>query len=398
MPKDTSPTETAQNSHGFIPIPVTLSLTDEGASLFSKIPNSIKQVKNKDGVSRLGMQSHQYNATSVQKLIMNGYVEEILVSMPELLKYRKEVLDTNALVVFGVLYKKLTPNLMKMFLESNILKEYNRKNVKNPIVGLSSIDKKSAEMLLVSKKAVFEVLTLELKNDVIQLIISESGLGEEDKFIRMRSLEKFIDYIDRRIWYLYYILYHTPGKAEVREAFARMIAKYLDRTKLATHLGNLLMEFVQNAEKVHFEKVYRENSMGHKDEFDKFLKVKKNREDLNQLAIKMKQNLQVAWKMNSEHSGSGNEYRIQILVSNRGVIGEMVRKNLQEKMRVDVDGVSVADFYKQSADAEKLGAGLGMLYISYLEEMCHKEKIRFNCQIFPETNRDITTVKVDFSL
>ncbi|MCE9498985.1 MAG: hypothetical protein K8R21_00460 [Leptospira sp.] len=386
------------NENFFIHLPVQLILTTQGQTLFKQTPGAVKKVKNREGMLKEGLESQSFNASSVQKLIMNSYLEEIYVSLPDLLRQRRQIIDTNNLVVFGILYKKLSPSLAEMMLNSAVLQDFNRKNPKAQITNLNNIDKAKLEAIRTAKKDFFEMMEVEINSEVVQRIISNPILEEEDRFLRMRSLEKFMGFIDKRIWYLYFVIYQSNMREEVRKSFADMIALYLDRTKLATHLSNLVMEFIQNSEKAHFERILVTQNIVSKTEVDKYLKDAQNRKFVIEEAIRKNQMLELSWNMNSETTSVGHTYRIQITISNYGLLEEKARSMLAGKMKTDVTGIPVSNFYKDSGDADKLGAGLGLLYISYLEDLCKKEKIKFNCNIFPEPSKEKTTVKIEIGL
>lgn len=121
-------------------LPANLIFTREGLALLSANPNAeIKRVSRKDGSPREGMQSKSYNAPTIQKMIMNSYLEEIYIKLPDLLRKRHEIISTNNLIVYAILYKKLSPSLARMLFESTVVKEFNRKNPKNSIVDLKHI-------------------------------------------------------------------------------------------------------------------------------------------------------------------------------------------------------------------------------------------------------------------
>ena len=385
-------------SDPFIHVPANLIFTREGLALL-KNSNSVKRVVDRKGVQREGLSSSSYNAPTVQKMIMNSYLEEIYVCLPDLLRKRYEIISTNNLIVYAILYKKLTPSLAKMFFESQVVKDFNRKNPKNSIVDLKHISKSATEKLLTAKRDLFNEIEREIRSAVIDLIAGNAGLSEEDKTERFKSLPKFIDWIDNRIWYLYFIVYQTPLKDQMRRSFARMIASYLEHTGIATHLSNLLMEFVQNAEKAHLERLIIRNHMATSGEIDKFLRDRDNRDYVIKEAIRQNQMVEVSWSMNPERSSIGHQYRISINVSNYGIINEKTRRGLTSKMKTNIDGIGLAQFYESNSDdPDKLGAGLGLLYNSYLEDICKKEGILYKCNIFPEPEKERTTVRIDLTL
>ncbi|HNE24339.1 MAG: hypothetical protein K1X70_19900 [Leptospirales bacterium] len=385
-------------SDSTIALPARMVLTREGLSLFAKNPESIKKVKSRDGMQREGLEADAFNAPTVQKLIMNSYLEEIYVRLPDPLRRRAQIISTNNLVVYAVLYKKLSPSLARMLFESTVVREFNRKNPKNSIVDLKHIPSEKVDGLRQLKPGLFEQMEEEIHADVVDRISSNPALSEEDKSVRVRSLPKFIKWIDKRIWYLYFIIYQTAMKEQMRKAFGGMIAIYLDHTKIATHLSNMLMEFVQNAEKSSLERIMVKNNLARREDVDRMLRDLDTRVKIVEIASKTDQMVDIAWNMNPERNSFGKQYRIQIIVSNYGLIDEVTRSNLARKMKTNVEGINIASFYQDSGDETKLGAGLGLLYNSYLEDICRAEGIQYKCNIFPEPEKEKTTVRVDLTM
>lgn len=385
-------------SDSTIALPARMVLTREGLSLFAKNPESIKKVKSRDGMQREGLEADAFNAPTVQKLIMNSYLEEIYVRLPDPLRRRAQIISTNNLVVYAVLYKKLSPSLARMLFESTVVREFNRKNPKNSIVDLKHIPSEKVDGLRQLKPGLFEQMEEEIHADVVDRISSNPALSEEDKSVRVRSLPKFIKWIDKRIWYLYFIIYQTAMKEQMRKAFGGMIAIYLDHTKIATHLSNMLMEFIQNAEKSSLERIMVKNNLARREDVDRMLRDLDTRVKIVEIASKTDQMVDIAWNMNPERNSFGKQYRIQIIVSNYGLIDEVTRSNLARKMKTNVEGINIASFYQDSGDETKLGAGLGLLYNSYLEDICRAEGIQYKCNIFPEPEKEKTTVRVDLTM
>ncbi|MEM7182269.1 MAG: hypothetical protein AAF518_15245 [Spirochaetota bacterium] len=378
-----------------IPLPCDLLLTPSGARVFTKGRVPLKSLDKIEGGKNLGLSSKNYNAQTVQKLVINGYLDEIFTQMPDLLRMRSQIIDTTKLLLFGILYKKMNPSIAGMLLNSPVMKDYNRKNVRKPINSLQDLDLARIEQINKSRENEMEVLELEVRDKVVQRIIIEKDLQEEDRLLRIRSLDKFIAFIDKRIWYLYYIVYQTNLKYRALDTFSNLVYDYLDRTKIATHLSNMIMELIQNAEKVHFEGLLRNNKLANTDrEIDRFLRDPENRKKAIVLAQQQKQLLQIAWRLSSEEA-VGRPYKIEIVINNHGVISNRIQRELSQKMQTHSSDVTMADFYNDPGDEGKLGAGLGLLYMSYLQEECKTANLKFRCQIYPVPEKDITTVKTE---
>lgn len=382
----------------YLKLPADIILSKEGMGIVSQSQLSISKMKNHTGAVKEGIGASCINAQTLQKMVMNSYVEEIFVQQPQLLALRHELISANNLVVYAILYKKLTPSISDKLFQSPIVKDFNRKNPKNAIVNLQQINRKAMEELMLRQKDLFDTLKKEIHEEVLRRISENSSLSREDKQLQTRSLDKFIAWIDQRIWYLYYIICQTGSRQEMMRDLAGIIAVYLKRTQIATHLSSLVMELIQNAEKAHFERIVVKRDLTEPGGADKYLRKKENRDAVAGAAKQYNELMTVAWNMNPDRSAVGHQYRIRITITNLGLIDEVTRVRINKKMKAEVDGLSIADFYSGDSKADKLGAGLGLLYNSYLEDYCHSEGIYYRCNIIPEPKTEKTTVSIDISL
>lgn len=382
---------------GFIDIPASIVLSAEGVQILSKSRTAIQRVPTRSGQPREGLLSQAFNAATVQKMIMNSYIDEIYYASPEFLTKRQQIISTTNLIIYAMLYKMLSPTMAKRVIESPVLREYNRRNPKAAILDFKHVPQKVMDDFLVKNKAILARIEHEMIDAVLSRITSETQLPEEDKIVRMRSLEKFVRWVDKRIWYLYLIIYQTPLKAEIEKAYVDLFFQYLDNTQIAVHTGNLVMEFIQNAEKAHLERVIVRNHLAASDKVDEYLRSKAHREQAIALAARNKQQLEVTWHFHTDRVSAGKAYNVKIILSNYGLINESTRANLAQKLKTDTAGIGLADFYEQPSESGKLGAGLGLLYNSYLEDVCREKGIRYFCTIFPEPRLEKTTVTLDLT-
>jgi hypothetical protein len=382
---------------GFIDLPANIILSADGLQVLSASKTPIRRLNARGGQARDGLFSQAFNAATVQKLIMNSYIDEIYYASGEFLSKRAQIISTTNLVIYAMLYKMLSPTLAKKVIESPVLREYNRRNPKSAIVDFKSIPQKVMDDFLAKNKAILARIEHEMIDAVLTRITADKSLPEEDKIVRMRSLEKFVRWVDKRIWYLYLIIYQTPLKKEIEAAYVELFFQYLDNTQIAVHTGNLVMEFIQNAEKAHLERIIVRNQLASRDQVDAYLRNKLHREQVVSLAERSKQLLEVAWLFHTDRVSAGKAYNIKIVISNYGLINESTRDALAKKLKTDTSGISLSDFYEDSGETGKLGAGLGLLYNSYLEDVCREKGIRYFCTIFPEPRLEKTTVTLDLT-
>jgi len=382
----------------YLKMPADIILSKEGMGIVSQSQLAISKMNDHKGAHKEGIAAGSINAQTLQKMVMNSYVEEILVHQPQLLTFRNEIISTNNLVIYAMLYKKLTPTISDKLFQSHIVKDFNRKNPKNAVVSLQQINRKTMEELMLRQKGAFDALKKEIHNEVERRIAENTALSIEDKQLQTRSLDKFIAWIDPRIWYLYYIICQTGARQEMLRDLSGIIAVYLKRTQIATHLSSLVMELIQNAEKAHFERIVIRRDLTGPGGADAYLRKKENREVVAATAKQYNELMYVAWNMNPDRSTVGNQYKISITITNYGLVDEVTRVHISKKMKTEVDGISIAGFYNGGDSPDKLGAGLGLLYNSYLEDYCHSEGIYYRCNVIPEPKTEKTTVAIDISL
>ncbi|RME88559.1 MAG: hypothetical protein D6767_09955 [Candidatus Hydrogenedentota bacterium] len=367
-----------------IDLPVRLALYEDGIiHLFGSL-TKLPYFTTSEGTRSQGIIRKGLNAPTTQKLIINGYVREIYVYLPELLVHRNKIIDLTRLSVYGLLYKKMNPTLAKLLLQSPVILEFNKQNPTSAIRSLSHVPLEQAKKIMAQKAQRKEILELEIRNEVVERILEDANLSEEDRLMHIKSLDKFVKFIDDRIWYLYMIVYASPLKEKVKYEFADLIASYLDRTKIATHLANVIMELVQNAEKANFDKLLMEMGwISSADESFSWLKNSEKRKKLVALAASQQKFLEIAWRFHKDEVMHKKDYRLDIVVRNPGIMTHSTEKKLASKMNTDVTDTSLSDFFSESKE-EKLGAGLGLLYISYLKEECQKAKLDFKTSVYSD--------------
>jgi hypothetical protein len=379
----------------YIALPTSILLSRDGVSAISKTNLAIKKIMNHDGFYNEGLSSEGFNAPVMQKMIMKSMINELHISMPEMLRKRQEILSTNSLILYAILYKKIGPALSEILLKSEALTDYNRKNPKNSIVSLRNISKERVIRFRQKYSQEFSVIQSALKIEILQKINDSPDLMEDDKQAIIRSLDKFIRWVDDRIWYLYFVFNRAGSKDHLRKKFAEVFRSYLNKTLIAVHSGNLLMEFIQNAEKAHFIRLIHNISAGRIIDPEFFLRSPENRRKITALAERTGELMNLSWVIQSSKTAMTSQFRLVIIVSNLGLIDEKQKKHIQKKMKAVTEGISLAGFYSNDG-SDRLGAGLGLLYNSYIEDLCRKKGIYYKAAVYPEPSKEKTTVRLEF--
>ena len=146
----------SESPKGFIDIPASIVLSGEGLAILSRSKTQIQRVPARGGVPKEGLLSQAFNAATVQKMIMNSYIEELYYASPEFLTKRPQIISTTNLIVYAMLYKMLSPTLAKHVIESPVLREHNRRNPKAAILDFKNIPQQVMDAFLSKNKSALD--------------------------------------------------------------------------------------------------------------------------------------------------------------------------------------------------------------------------------------------------
>jgi CHAT domain-containing protein len=202
--------------------------------------------------------------------------------------------------------------------------------------------------------------------------------------------------IDKQSWYIFYLISKTQERQEIIKKIENQLIEYLEKTKIADYFSLMLMEIIQNGEKAHLEKTARaRNILKENDEIDTVLKDQNTRQIIIDQAKKWNHNLSLMWKFENPDA-INSEYKLSVLLTNKGVVGDKTREKMQQKIKAEVKERDLSHFY-EDADPLKLGAGLGLFYLSYIEEACKKEDIKFESRIITDEKKEETIVHMSLN-
>lgn len=151
-----------------------------------------------------------------------------------------------------------------------------------------------------------------------------------------------------------------------------MIAEYLEKTKVSFYMNNLLMEFIQSAQRTHFERIFSSQHING-DQLEIVMADEENRRWAIEEAIQKNQYLTLSWDIRTEASFTGKNYKLILKITNHGIINESLKVLHTQKTRET-----------NLNDLTKISSEISHLLIKNIEEICKKEKISFRSSINPD--------------
>ncbi len=382
-----------QKKNPFISLQAQCFLTDGGENFFTKKQIPLRDMVGPDGRKRYGFTTPNFHAYVIQKLIVKRMISDIFVAKPSLLEKRNEIMDITKLVIYGILYKKFGPQLSKILVSTEMMDRYNKKNATKKITLNSKFNYDAISKLFEMKKEEITGLKKLMLARPISMIDTDEEIRPEDKLEKKLIVTKFVEMIDKQAWYMFYLISQTDERQTIIKQVEQQLIDYLEKTKVADYFSLMLMEIIQNAEKAHLEKIARQkNMLKPTDNIDNFLRDKGCREMAIEQAKKWNHYLNLSWKFeNPNVELDEEEYKLQVQVVNKGVVEQKAKKSMQSKIKTEVKESSLANFYEHS-DADKLGAGLGLFYLSYIDEACRNFNIKFESRIITDEKKEETIV------
>jgi len=362
-----------------IELPIVLILTDEGEYFFNQRHRTLEYSARSNQVGAEGMVLNAYSAKTLQRLIFAGYIARIEISRADFTSKRNEILDLAKLIAYGVLFKEYSIKLGKELKETPIVANWNRKNPSRAL-NSSNITKHS----LREGESVKNVEVLrEVQNAVIQEIFDlhahelKTYSTEEMQLLNYKA-GNFMQQLNPLIWVL---LAQQRGNAvfsRTVEAMESIVWQYVSKANIADYLGLLVLELISQAEKSLMEEAVQTYLKGRID-LDHFMKNKDDRLKVLQSLSEHNKTATLSWKIHARRGSASDSSPFQVLLYNRSIEHESIRRELENKKKLKTDGKALSEFYEQLPGESE--DQLGLYYLTYLQEECKRQGTLFDSYV-----------------
>ncbi len=376
-------------------LPLKLILTQEGSSFFIRRNKKLLKFKLADNVEEYGISLDKFQPDTIQRLLFSDYISKIEISKPEFVSSRQEVMDISKLIVYTVLYKQYDNFIFKQILNSPAIKKWNRLNPANIIDEKTKINEKFLAHILQKNEKVIYDTKREILNPLFSFIMKNKDFSPEEKNVQFFLSEKFLNYMRPFIWFILTKFQSYPDFDQILKTIRTGLVEYMDKTKIAEYIALMLMELVVSAENMNLRKesavLFPELGDPQAAILDPAIRKRLVSE------LEKKQELvYVSWKIGSGGSAAiGTQGKIQITLYSKNENSEAVRASLNDMKAADVDRNSLIDFYRDLPEGNE-DTGLGMYYISYLNDACDKVNVRFESSANCFEDSDLTVMNMSF--
>jgi hypothetical protein len=355
---------------GAIDIPMRVIFTDEGVGYFTGSGKKINRFKLSDGVEEYGIHVVDFSPQTIQRMQLLGYISKLELPLTDVVSKRREIIDLIKLMTYGMLYRQFNTLLFEEVVESDMITNYNRHNIKNPIDYRTRINQGVLnDFFKKHGPAVTEIKTLMAK-PVLQRIASSDSLQDQEKAQYSNLARKYLDTLDQIIYFILSIHRGSTGYFELIRSGQRLLSQFMDKASIPEYLALMLVELLMN--------------MAMND--TQISALKKLLDD---------DNIYVLLRLSKKRHEKGDRARMHFMISNQKSGFEDMKQKINNRITTNISGKSLKDFYEGTPEVAE-NMNLGLYYLSYLNEAC--KKVRINFESFVNRNETDATTTIHIIL
>jgi len=382
----------ANKRNPVLDLPIKLIFTQKGINFFIKNNKKLNKFVMADNTIKYGVSFSEVTPSTVQHMMLAGYIERIEINRVEFTSRRSQLVDLTKILVYGNFYRQFDEEVSRIILNSRIVKTWNRNNPSSIIDKKSSINENYLSTLLEDGDIKKQILK-EIASSIALSIKRDDKLLNEEKRIKLFLIERFVETIRPVCWFVLHRFRNEKTYEEVIKQLSEILDLYLDRSSIAEYLSLVIMELLTAGEnsnlKSFVEDVYKGTISQHK-----IMTDPDTRNKIFSEMEKSKEFLSLAWTIGNPNSNSiGTSNRLKILIYSKGMVFNDMKDMVDEGNISQQKGKNLSDFFDE---AGSMTTELGMNYINYLDEACKKVGIRFKPFVYQIRDNSNSVICLDF--
>ena len=375
-------------------VPLKLVLTQEGSSFFIRKGTKLIRFKLAGDVEEYGIFLDKVQPTTIQRLLLSGYVSKLEISKSEFVSSRQEIMDLSKLIVYSVLYRQYDSFIFNELINSPVIKKWNRMNPANIIDDKTNTNEKLLAKFLERSEASINETKRKIMEPLTKFILKNSQLSPEEKNIQIFLSEKFLNNLRPFTWFILPKIQESPDSETILKTLRTGLVEYMDKTKIAEYVSLMLMELIISAENLNLRNEAKRLFPELTNQQDALLDPTIRRRLVAELE-RRQELVFLSWKIGGSSSASiGTSGKLQITIYSKNEKSDAVRESLNDIKNSNVGENSLIDFYKDLPEGQD--SSLGMYYISYLSDACEQVNVRFESGASKFQNSDLAVINLSF--
>ena len=353
---------------GKIDIPMKVIFNEEGVNYFTSQQKKISRFRLSDGLDEYGIQVVDFAPATIQRMQLLGYISKFELPVNDIIHKRKEFIDLIKLLSYGMMYRQYDTTVFDNMVDSELIKTWNRHNVKNPIDHKTKINGQVLSGFLEKNS----VVILEIKHNILDPIhtrINESEhLQDSEKRVQILLSEKFVDNLNALIFFILTVHRGSTAYFQLIRMIQQRLANYMDRSSIPEYLALMMVELLMNVKMTNDANAIQSQY------------IKNEEEEIFVLCRISKKKLE-----------TGDRGRLHFMISNKRSGYEDLKQKINNRITTTVQGKSLKDFYDSNSEMQE-NMHLGLYYLSYLSEACRKVNINFESFVNRSEKENATVI------
>ncbi len=378
-----------------INLPAVVVLTESGLEHCRLKSVPVKDILSLRGSRANGFSWGKFRAEVVQKMIINNFIESISVEKSEFVSRRDEVQDLTKLLFYGMIYRSYVTGVKREIMDMPQMGSLRTRFPGFNLLSEGGCDKKIIAGFFEQNNYKAEDIRNSLLSVPEMILDRDPKLDTFLKTERKHVMKKMAGFLDGSSLLAMAVLFMGNDRRKIMDGLGRHLLSYLKKTHISDYLGLLVAELIQHSERLQYENVAKKRKLiKEKDSIVNYLKDEKFRRVISLMAKQENCSIRLNYRIENSGIDSG-KFRFIISVVYDGTISESNRIGLEKRIRSRTN-LSLADYYYESDD-DSLQHSLGIYYLSYLDDVCREQGIRFDAKICCDPDKGETEYQIILS-
>lgn len=376
-------------------LPLKVILTQNGVSNFISHSKRVARQRLADNVDEYGISLNRFSPQSIQSMLLLDYISKIEISMSEFVSSRQEVMDLSKIIVYSLLYKQFDRDIYSQIIECECVRKHNRAHPTQLIDEKTKMSEKQLRAVLANKDEAIGATRKQILEPVWAEICENKDYSIEEKNVFMLMTEKFMNRMSLMNWYIIALFHKSEGFDDIVLKIRNLLAQYMEKSRVAEYISVMIMELALNSENANIRKEAK-IMYPDVDDVNSLIQDPERRGKIVKELQRKRVNVSCQWKLGGGSTSIGKQGRLQITLFNKDDEFQEVKEDIETKATADTHKKSLIDFYREIPDGDE-GTGLGLYYLSYLDDACKKVDVKFESLVNQFTASDLTVINLIFN-
>lgn len=380
------------NQKPIIKLPVKITLTSEGVEWFIRNNKQIKRLRMADNRLEYGISLDEFSAASLQKMMNIEYISTVEIARTEFADKRREIIDLNKLIVYRILYRSFERETYRLFLDSPLIKRWNRGHPTKIIDENSVFNRNQLESLFNSCAPDLPMVSEDIQSGLLKELQADPRLSAEEREILGFLSDRYVISMRNIMWC---VLAKSRGEPEYVVLVAKVVSLlrgYLEKSKIAEYLSLMVTELLSYAEAVHAMDIARKLFPEMRSKSG-VLRNPKLREAIVASMREQQDYLYLTYQVSSKVPSIGTENRLRIVIFNHAREYQKVKEQIEIKAGRDIKEKSLVEFYRRMPP-EDIDTELGLYYLAFLHAECSRCNVHLDSHVSEIPASDLTVINL----